>query len=102
PPRGRCSRCALLRARARAPDPAGARSGLPARDRRLAPAGDAVTYLAFHAVFILPPIFLLLWRRRGRTPVHPRETLFLVAIAAIAFVYTTPWDNHLVWRGVWS
>jgi lycopene beta-cyclase len=62
-----------------------------------------VTYLGFHAVFILPPI-LLLWslvRKRIKT-IHPRAGLFLPLMAAIAFVYTTPWDNYLVATGVWG
>jgi lycopene cyclase domain-containing protein len=61
-----------------------------------------VTYLGFHLVFLVPPLLLLLLRRRGRGRAHPREALFLAAIAAIALVYTTPWDNYLVWRGVWD
>jgi lycopene cyclase domain-containing protein len=62
-----------------------------------------VSYLAFHAVFILPPLVLLAWTQRRRLQrIHPRAVLFLLAMAAIALVYTTPWDNYLVWRGVWS
>jgi len=62
-----------------------------------------VSYLAFHAVFIVPPLLVLAWlqaRRADRLP--PRGGLFLALMAAIALVYTTPWDNYLVWRGVWS
>jgi lycopene cyclase domain-containing protein len=61
-----------------------------------------VTYLAFHAVFILPPIVALavwLWPRRELLPRRARWAL--PAIALIAFTYTTPWDNYLVARGVW-
>jgi lycopene cyclase domain-containing protein len=61
-----------------------------------------MNYLVFHLVFLIPPLLLLLLRRRGRGGVHPREALLLGAIAAIALVYTTPWDNYLVWSGVWS
>lgn len=62
-----------------------------------------MTYLAFHGVFILPPILVLGWLQRGRLRrVHPRAGVFLVVIMAIAFVYTTPWDNYLVANGVWS
>jgi lycopene beta-cyclase len=63
-----------------------------------------VTYLAFHGVFIVPPIaalaLALLLRARG--VLDRRRTAFLALIAAIALVYTTPWDNYLVWRGVWG
>lgn len=26
----------------------------------------------------------------------------MIVVAVIALLYTTPWDNYLVWRGVWS
>jgi lycopene cyclase domain-containing protein len=57
-----------------------------------------LTYLAFHLVFLLPPVLGLgLLQTRTRAPWWP-----LGLITAIAFVYTTPWDNYLVARGVWS
>lgn len=62
-----------------------------------------MTYLQFHLVFLLPPIALLagaVWRRRARLP--RRAGLFLALLPLIALVYTTPWDNYLVWRGVWG
>jgi lycopene beta-cyclase len=62
-----------------------------------------MSYLGFHAVFILPPLLLLAWWTRGRFDrVSPRARWSLPAILAIAFVYTTPWDNYLVARGVWG
>ena len=61
-----------------------------------------MTYLAFHAVFILPPIVALAVWLRGRWGMLPRRAVpALAGIAAIALAYTTPWDNHLVARGVW-
>jgi lycopene cyclase domain-containing protein len=61
-----------------------------------------MTYAAFHAIFLLPPILVLAWLQRGRLHrVHPRAGLFLALLSAVALVYTTPWDNYLVWRGVW-
>ena len=62
-----------------------------------------MTYLQFHLYFIVPPLVLLaVGSRRPLTSAHPRAGLFLVVIAAIALVYTTPWDNYLVWREVWE
>ena len=62
-----------------------------------------MSYLTFHLVFILPPILLLAWLyRRGGRRIHPHAGLFLLLITVIALVYTTPWDNYLVWRGVWG
>lgn len=62
-----------------------------------------MTYLAFHLVFIVPPVLALAWVMRGRMHrVHPRAGVYLLAIIFIALVYTTPWDNYLVWRGIWD
>ena len=62
-----------------------------------------MSYLAFHAVFILPPLLLLGWTERNRLQrIHPRAGLFLLVMAAVALIYTTPWDNYLVRIGVWS
>lgn len=60
-----------------------------------------MTYLGFHFLFILPPIVLLAVRQRS-LPADRRRWLHLFAVLLIALVYTTPWDNYLVWRGVWS
>ncbi len=63
-----------------------------------------MTYLQFHLVFILPPLLLLGWayaRRSGRPPL--RQTWpWVLLVSAIALVFTTPWDNYLVWREVWT
>lgn len=62
-----------------------------------------MTYSGFHAVFILPPILMLAWLTRGqRDRIGPNADRYLLAIALIAFAYTTPWDNYLVFRGVWD
>ena len=62
-----------------------------------------MSYLAFHALFVLPPLLLLARAQWGRAArIHPRARLFLPLMAGIALLYTTPWDNYLVWRGVWS
>ncbi len=56
-----------------------------------------MSYSAFHLVFTLP-VVAVLWAFRPRGgPWWP-----LAALVAIAFVYTTPWDNLLVALGVWS
>ena len=64
-----------------------------------------MTYLQFHLVFIVPPIVLLAWlcaRRWGpvRTGRHP--VLAVLIIMAAAVLYTSIWDNYLIYRGVWS
>ena len=63
----------------------------------------AVTYWQFHGVFLLPVFAVLLGRQRWRgRPVPPRVWTGIVVAAVIALVYTAPWDNYLIRRGVWS
>ncbi|MEM6326049.1 MAG: lycopene cyclase domain-containing protein [Bacteroidota bacterium] len=57
-----------------------------------------MTYLGFHLVFTLPVTGALWWfRPRGPVAWWP-----LGVLVAIAFTYTTPWDNYLVANGVWT
>ncbi|MDS0297585.1 lycopene cyclase domain-containing protein [Halogeometricum sp. S1BR25-6] len=65
-----------------------------------------LTYLGFHAVFVLPPLAVLglvVYRRRDRIAARDWRVRAVGAavLAAIALVYTTPWDNYLIARGVW-
>jgi lycopene cyclase domain-containing protein len=69
-----------------------------------------LTYLQFHLLFLAPPLAALAavsLRRRGRlaTPtvrgVNAR-VVGVAVLAVVAFVYTTPWDNYLISRGVWG
>lgn len=59
-----------------------------------------MTYPQFLLLFLCPPLLLAAWatRRHAGRPVW----LALLALAGIALAYTTPWDNYLVLRGVWS
>ena len=61
-----------------------------------------MSYLGFHLVFLLPPLAALALAARRRGAAGPRELRFLGAVMLIALVYTTPWDNYLVWRGIWA
>lgn len=65
-----------------------------------------LTYLAFHAAFIVPPLVVLAivaWRRRARLDrsAWRARGLGLAILVPVALVYTTPWDNYLIERGVW-
>ncbi len=62
-----------------------------------------MTYLQFHFVFILPliAVFIWLYRQNAASAAIQPAIKWLGAIAAIALVYTTIWDNYLVYRGVW-
>lgn len=57
-----------------------------------------MTYLEFHLALILPPLLVLLLLARPRPP---RLWAYLL-MPLVALVYTTPWDNYLVWKGVWG
>ena len=64
-----------------------------------------MTYAQFHLVFILPPILLLglaVWRRQRTRGAGADGLGYIGLIALVAFVYTIPWDNYLVYREVWS
>ena len=64
---------------------------------RRAPPGP-VTYLQFHLAFTVPPLVALAFlQTRTREPWRPLGLLVLAAV-----VYTTPWDNYVVARGVWT
>jgi lycopene cyclase domain-containing protein len=61
-----------------------------------------MTYLQFHLVFLLPALILAgtqAWKVRERLGTRAGWALF--AVPPIALAYTTPWDNYLVWKGVW-
>ena len=57
-----------------------------------------LTYLEFHLLFVVPPLALL------AVAVRPSraEWAGIGLLALLAFAYTTPWDNYLIYRGVWS
>jgi lycopene cyclase domain-containing protein len=63
-----------------------------------------MSYFAFHLIFVLPPILLLVWlQQRPLAGVGGlRAGLAIPLISLIALVYTAPWDNYLVWRGIWD
>jgi lycopene beta-cyclase len=62
-----------------------------------------MTYLTFLGIFLILPIVILLFMKRGELAGIGglRARYALPAVCAIAFLYTTPWDNYLVYRGVW-
>lgn len=62
------------------------------------------TYLQFHTVAILPPIVLLAILTWLRPPTQSRRRAAsgLLGITLLAFVYTLPWDDYLIRRGVWA
>jgi putative membrane protein len=70
-----------------------------------------MTYLAFLLVFVVPPLALLIVLNRrahaqGRLLSAPLRSWpawsAVVLHILIAFVYTSPWDNYLVYSDVWG
>jgi lycopene cyclase domain-containing protein len=63
----------------------------------------ALTYAEFHLVFILPVLaglaVLASYPLGGRPYAAPAGIGVLLAVAVL---YTTPWDNHLIEVGVWG
>jgi lycopene cyclase domain-containing protein len=62
-----------------------------------------LTYPQFHAVFVFPVFAALaaatvVGRYGKRSVVRP---FAVVAVTVIALLYTVPWDNYLIHRGVW-
>jgi len=64
----------------------------------------ALTYGQFLAVFVAPPLVALaVLRVRGPPRASERWSLAGVGVLLVlALMYTTPWDNYLVGRGVWT
>jgi lycopene cyclase domain-containing protein len=58
-----------------------------------------MSYTQFLVLFVCIPLSFLAWRLRRR--LRRVDLTMLVGLAAIAVVYTTPWDNYLVATGVW-
>ena len=63
-----------------------------------------MSYAQFLLVFMLPPIvgLALALRRPPAGGSRTRAWLALPLTMMVAFLYTTPWDNYLVYRGVWT
>lgn len=59
--------------------------------------------MQFHYVFTMPVLFLLsilVWKNKKEIP--SVGFYGVGALCLIAMVYTTPWDNYLVYKGIWS
>jgi lycopene cyclase domain-containing protein len=63
-----------------------------------------LSYATFLLIFILPPVLILaLLQKRGPLlPFGHGPARAISATCLVALAYTTPWDNYLVYRGVWG
>ena len=62
--------------------------------------GALVSYGQFLLIFLVLPILGLAFVLRGHLTM--RYVRAVLGMAAIAFVYTTPWDNAIIALGVWN
>jgi len=60
-----------------------------------------MTYFGVLAVFLLPPLLILVGLALVRGDLRREEYLAIFGHVLIAVIYTTPWDNYLVATGVW-
>ncbi len=61
-----------------------------------------MTYLEFHAAFVLLPLGLMAAVVTGQRRKSEVSPVAVAVVVGIALVYTTPWDNYLLGVGVWS
>jgi lycopene cyclase domain-containing protein len=59
-----------------------------------------MTYAQYLAVFLGIPLVVAVISLRHQ--IDRTVVLALVVLAAVAIVYTGPWDNAIIDRGVWS
>jgi lycopene cyclase domain-containing protein len=62
-----------------------------------------MTYAAFHLYFTIPQtILMLLFVRRLYPKIENKRILGIATLLSLlAVVYTTPWDNYLIYKKVW-
>jgi len=61
----------------------------------------SLTYLQFHALAVLPVLAGLAVFARYRLGSRRDVLTGTAVLTLLALVYTTPWDNYLILRGVW-
>ncbi|KAJ3104115.1 hypothetical protein HDU96_009056 [Phlyctochytrium bullatum] len=59
-----------------------------------------LTYAEVHLYYTLPPILLLFLV--ARPFVSATEFWKVALLSTIAVVYTTPWDNYIIYKGAWT
>ena len=61
-----------------------------------------MSYLKFLIIFVCLPLLVSLCAKKLLTKPNKTERLPIALMALVALVYTTPWDNYLIMRGVWT
>jgi lycopene cyclase domain-containing protein len=75
---------------------------LDRRSRRGVAAVTRLTYLQFLAVFVAPPLVALVADRAANGDRSRLRFAGVGVLLVLALAWTTPWDNYLVGRGVWT
>ena len=66
---------------------------------------SGLTYTGFHCIFTLPALALVTWlaRRSAPSPAYFQLACKSSALlCVVASIWTTPWDNYLVYKGIWD
>ena len=53
-------------------------------------------------VFVGVPLVSVLWIAFRKGKINQSNISGILALSLIALIYTTPWDNYLIFRGVWT
>ncbi len=61
-----------------------------------------MTYLEFLIIFVGVPIVCFFFFALKRKSLDKKTRTGILLMGIIALVYTTPWDNYLIMRGVWN
>lgn len=62
-----------------------------------------MTYIEFHFIFILPALFFaFIFAWPSLKYFKKRAVAAILFNCLLAVFYTTPWDNYLVYKGVWN
>ena len=61
-----------------------------------------MSYLKFLIIFVCLPLLVSICTKKLLNKVNKTEYLPIALMAFVALVYTTPWDNYLIMRGVWT
>ena len=61
-----------------------------------------MTYFKFLIIFVCLPLLVSICAKILLNKANKTEHLPIALMALVALVYTTPWDNYLIMRGVWT
>ena len=61
-----------------------------------------MTYFKFLIIFVCLPLLVSICAKILLNRANKIEHLPIALMALVALIYTTPWDNYLIMRGVWT